>query len=356
MAVKTVFYASALLLMSSSAYAIQGSMTEDDAKQLAGVWQGTLGKTQVRACFNEYGDSGSYYYIKYLKPISLKFEDDHFQERDDTGRWQITLQDGQLEGLWYLAQGDKTLPINLRRVSAFDNATDCSSEAYNLALETQPKLKRGAWQSSNHVLKFRELTYGGEVGLEFRGQQPGLNKINHWLKQRLTSPELLEHYYQTRRDFLGRMGTAFSDETGVEVSFANDNWLSVRFYRWAAGYGASGISINFTNFDLKTGERFHPWQWFYDVDPDQQTNQLPSLLQAKWFPKGTEADPEFDCDSTEYGAKGYYHLTLETQNGQSGLKFWEFPRGNGCEHEFFLPLSDLKPYINQTGRQQLGLK
>lgn len=34
------------------------------------------------------------------------------------------------------------------------------------------------------------------------------------------------------------------------------------------------------------------------------------------FPTGEqEEDPEFDCGSTEYGAKGYYHLTLETQDG-----------------------------------------
>lgn len=357
MAVKTFVYASALLMTSTCAYASQDGMTKQESRLMAGVWQGTLGKTQIRACINEYGDSGSYYYLKYLTPISLEFKDNHFQEQDDSGRWRLSLQDDQLQGTWYLAQRDKTLPISLSRVTAADGATDCSSEAYNQALETRPQIKRGAWQSFNNALEFRELTYGGEMGLELRGAQAGLNKINHWLKQRLTSVELLELYYETRRDFLGRMGTAFSDETGVELSFANDTWLSVRFYRWAAGHGASGISINYTNFDLNTGERFHPWQWFYDTDPDKQTHQLPSGLQAKWFPTGEqEENPEFDCGSTEYGAKGYYHLTLETQDGLDGLRFWEYPRGNGCENEFFLPLSDVAPYLNQTGRQQLGLK
>ncbi|QGS59916.1 hypothetical protein [Shewanella algae] len=113
MAVKTFVYASALLMASTCAYDSQDGMTKQESRLMAGVWQGTLGKTQIRACINEYGDSGSYYYLKYLTPISLEFKDNHFQEQDDSGRWRLSLQDDQLQGTWYLAQRDKTLPISL---------------------------------------------------------------------------------------------------------------------------------------------------------------------------------------------------------------------------------------------------
>ena len=48
----------------------------DDAPEsrYAGTWSGTLGQSEIRACFNMFGH-GEYYYLRHRRPLRLQGED-----------------------------------------------------------------------------------------------------------------------------------------------------------------------------------------------------------------------------------------------------------------------------------------
>ncbi|GIU25489.1 hypothetical protein L2719_10385 [Shewanella schlegeliana] len=349
---------SSLLLLSSIALPVFA------ANDLSGIWQGTLGKSKIRVCFNEYG-TGSYYYQRYLTPIRLEQVDSHWQEENSTGYWQFdNVNEQQLIGLWFNKEGfnkepsasDKSLAIMLERQISSDGINDCSSNAYNQPLETAPKLSRGKWQhfedtdshqANSHQISYRQLSYGTEIGLEFKGDHAGITVINQWLKQKLTSDTLLAETFETRRRMLAQVGLPITDETGAEPSFINQHWLSVKFYRWAAGYGAGGINRTFTSFNLSDGKPFNPWQWFIEgADIDEMRHQLPPALREKLF-----ADMEVfeDCDNSD--GSGYFYLTLSSK----GIELWETPNGSGCENEFTLSPQEAMLFASEYGKSQLKL-
>ncbi|GIU27408.1 hypothetical protein [Shewanella sp. MBTL60-007] len=336
------------------------------ANDLSGIWQGTLGKSKIRVCFNEYG-TGSYYYQRYLTPIRLEQVDNHWQEDKQTGFWQFdSSSEQQLIGRWFKTeptqnQSAKSLTIKLERQISPDGINDCSSDAYNLPLETAPKLRHGKWQQFDNTdaeqastnkthtspLSYRQLTYGAELGLELKGEQAGIPAINQWLKQKLTSKEQFAETIETRRRMLARVGQPIADETGAEIDFINQHWLSVRFYRWAAGYGAGGISRTYTSFNLNDGQAFTPWQWFRSDAPlDQMRHQLPDALREKLF---SDMEVYEDCDNSD--GSGYFYLTLSPK----GIELWETPNGSGCENEFTLSPKEAIPFATEYGKSQLKL-
>ncbi|MEL4249646.1 hypothetical protein AAEH72_01280 [Shewanella xiamenensis] len=320
------------------------------ADELTGVWQGQLGKSKIRVCFNQYG-TGSYYYQKYLTPIRLELQDGIWKEENNTGNWQFDTATAQtLSGQWFKDSASKSLPIQLERQISPDNQDDCSADAYNLPLETKPSVSRGKWQRFQ-TIEYRPLTFGTDVGIEFNGPQKGISAINHWLERKLTDDAQLAQTFETRRRMLAQMGSFVADETFAEPIFLNQHWLSVRLYRWAAGYGANGISQELVSFSLADGKPFHPWQWFLENEqsqamPESMSYPLPQALKQKLF---ADIPPNADCPTSD--GSGYYQLTLES----TGMKFWEMPRGDGCEQEFTLTPQEAMPFATQWGKTQLKL-
>ena len=106
-----------------------------NAADLAGVWQGTLGKSAITACFNGAdGEQGSYYYQRILTPIQLTQANDNapWVEAGNTGLWKLDKPQGDtLAGAWSKTKDAKSLPLALKRIS-----TDgCGSDAYNAPME-----------------------------------------------------------------------------------------------------------------------------------------------------------------------------------------------------------------------------
>ncbi|MCG9964242.1 hypothetical protein [Shewanella cutis] len=320
------------------------------ADELTGVWLGQLGKSKIRVCFNQYG-TGSYYYQKYLTPIRLELQDGIWKEENNTGNWQFdTTTPQKLSGHWFKDSASKSQPIQLERQISPDNNDDCSADAYNLPLETTPSLSRGKWQSYQ-TIEYRPLTFGTDIGIEFKGPQTGITSINQFLERKLTDKTQLSDTFETRRRMLAQMGSFVADETFAEPIFINQHWLSVRLYRWAAGYGANGISQEFVSFSLADGKPFHPWQWFIENEqpqalPESMSYPLPQALKQKLF---ADITPNAECPTSD--GSGYYQLTLEA----NGIKFWETPRGDGCEQEFILTPQEAMPFATSWGKTQLKL-
>ena len=87
-----------------------------------GVWTGTIGTRQVRACLTRRRDElafGAYYYLDKLVPIELGYRamSGTWAEGYDPGgaTWQIALRDrNRITGTW--RKGASTLPVTLARV------------------------------------------------------------------------------------------------------------------------------------------------------------------------------------------------------------------------------------------------
>ena len=102
-----------LAAATSPAHAAEPAMT--------GLWEGSIGRYPIIACFDTGGfQRGSYYYRKVLVPIGLWHDDDTntwsegLSSRADPVIWSISVaSNGELTGTW--RQKDRELPIRLKR-------------------------------------------------------------------------------------------------------------------------------------------------------------------------------------------------------------------------------------------------
>jgi hypothetical protein len=324
----------------------------DDAG-LAGVWQGKLGNADIVACFNPPAAgiaTGSYYYIRHKTPIALNQTQDKLIWLEDkgTGTWALGNPDkDRLIGSWRNPKGGNPQTLALGRVLAADGGGACASNAFNLALEAFSGPEVGKVKQFEGK-KYRDLRIADVVTLELLEPGDKIAKINQALRQILPRKAAdLSEYFATRRRFLAESGTATEDETSATPLFWSSHWITINFYRWAAGYGRNGITLDYRSWDLQTGDEINPWEWFIAKPADSgNTNPLPQGLK-KFLLKDATLDKECQAD---YQGKGYYRLSFEA----NGMKFWEEPFGNGCEQEFLLTYPQLRPFLTPKGKLALG--
>ncbi|WP_095162807.1 hypothetical protein [Pseudomonas sp. Irchel 3F5] len=315
--------------------------------ELTGVWQGTLGKTPITACFNAAPDSnGSYYYQRFLTPIQLTQEraSERWAEDGRTGFWQLDAPRGDtLSGTWSKAPGGTPLPLALTRSSA----EGCGGDAYNAPMEAVPlpvKVEKKTFgEHAYHV-----TTQGAQVTLKLAGDGPAIHKINQQLARLAVSPEGPQAFFNERRDFLGMSGSAATSEISVMPTYWSSQWITVRFYRWSAGFGRSGISWGLHTWNLQTGESVDPWTWigtrFEWYSPFSGHVSLPKKF-ASWLQ--TQATADSECpDVASYGS---YDLSFDTQ----GMRLANKPIGNGCDVDMTFSWNQLQPLLSTQGRAAL---
>ncbi|MEG1327491.1 MAG: hypothetical protein RSD99_21505, partial [Janthinobacterium sp.] len=216
-----------------------------------GVWQGTVGKANIVACFNQPSTtqgsdrSGSYYYARYKTPIMLAKPNGKalWQELDakgnTTGTWSLNAQQGgKLVGTWTAPKSGKTLPLALTLLEAAGDREhpSCASDAYNLALEDFPGTKVSK-PLTFEGKQYRNLQVGDTITVELMAPGDGVAKINAQLRTVLAKNKKdLEDFYATRREYLGRNGFTTEDEVYADPTYWSPRWVTVKFYRWAAGY------------------------------------------------------------------------------------------------------------------------
>ena len=310
-----------------------------------GVWRGEVGGHAIVACFN--GDEhGSYYYSRIKTPIQLSRngKDNTWAENGFTGVWKFDVPNAsKLTGIWSDPKSRKTVPLRLDSQSNQTDERPCASDEYNTVLEVFPTLKVGKIEDFSGR-KYRKLRIADIETLELISPNVGALKVNHDLRSLLPkNREDLNEYYEKRRDFLGNMGLAAEDETFAQPRYWSADWITVHHYRWAAGFGARGISLTYRTWNLHTGDEVDMWQWFgtqssgYD-DTAQLTPKLKAFLFKYW-----KVEPE--CVENYYG-EGTYHATLEP----TGILFWENAYGAGCEKEILIPYAKLGPILSVKGK------
>jgi len=314
---------------------------------LAGVWQGTLGKSAITACFNAAPNSnGSYYYQRFVTPIQLTQAQagEPWTEDRKTGFWQLDAPQGdRLSGTWSKVPGGAPLPLALTRIST----EGCGDDAYNGPMEAAPlALKVVNKRFGEHRYQLR--TQGAQVSLRLEGDSPALKNINRQLERLAISPEGQEEFFSERREYLGRNGSGYTSEITVEPHYWSSQWLTVRFYRWAAGTGRNGISWGLHTWNLQTGERVDPWTWLggrqqWSDAYSGQVKLAPGF--AMWLEKQTTKDA--DCPAVS--SYSNYDLSFNTQ----GLQLSTPAYGDGCDNELSFTWEQLAPVLSAEGKAAL---
>lgn len=329
--------ASLLFLMPFVVYA--------DAELPQGVWSGTIGTKAIVACFNRgspYAAYGSYYYVDHLKPIDLttRNTDSDWHERNDTGRWELTAPtNGVIIGIWCNQKTEKTFPINLTIVDGNDDEAACARDSYNSRLESNLKIEMGKIVDFSPGRSYRKLQFAGQETVKLIGSDPALDRLNSLLKLD-QSKAAIDAYFQQRREFLSRVGYPVVDERHTEPTYWDANFITIKFYSWAAGTGRAGISMEYRTWNTRTGKEVDLWQW---IGANSRDPTLPPKLQ-KFLYRHINETPE--CKDG-YRGEGIFLLTLD----KTGLHFDEEAWGNGCEKSFFISYGKLRPFLSPAGKQ-----
>ncbi|WP_339531095.1 hypothetical protein [Pseudomonas mucidolens] len=330
------------------AFAGAASYADAAPADLAGVWSGTLGKASITACFNASPDSnGSYYYTRFLTPIQLSREQagEPWVEEGNSGSWQLnTPQENRLTGTWTKPSGGEPLPLVLTRT----DAQGCGSDAYNRPMESAPlpaKVEKRTFGAHRYQVK----TQGAEVTLKLEGDGRAMQKINQHLAQLAVSPEGQAEFFRERREYLGRNGSAHTSEIEVEPTYWSSHWITVKFYRWTAGYGRSGISWGLHSWNLQTGERVDPWRWVgsrqaWDDPYSAQVKLSPAF--SAWLQKQASVDE--GCPAISSYSR--FDLSFNTQ----GLQLSTPSYGDGCDNELSFTWAQLEPVLSAQGKAALA--
>ncbi len=98
-----------------------------------GVWSGTIGKSEVRVCLDQKGQS-AYRYLRYQTDIPLTLHENEWEGTDNgvvTETWALNNPQGNmLEGKWRKRNSGKTLPIRLNRLADVNSSAPCKSPTY----------------------------------------------------------------------------------------------------------------------------------------------------------------------------------------------------------------------------------
>ncbi|NUS99360.1 MAG: hypothetical protein HOP96_00080 [Sphingomonas sp.] len=333
-----------------------------------GVWQGTIGNLQIRACFSgdERRSFGAYFYMSKLVTIPLiKGEGaTQFSEggSDDARapRWNLTrAADNSIVGVW--TKGAKTLPLRLSRIVVADDDMPCASMTFH-----KPRL------SGLRILRSRATKDGiayTKLALDHRGHFPGISLESFQLDGNGTAVRrinavLAKPFGKTEdgHGWLGCVTNAFAGSAlgadfgeSYEPRLISQRWLSVIHlvggYCGGAHPDSSSISML---FDRTSGAQLHPLDWFTEKAVSREdlgdeygiyTTLKPALVAV--ILRDRKPD-DSEC----------YDATRQQESWDVGVDHGSlifsphFPHViSACGDEYRVPFGRLQPWLTEAGKK-----
>lgn len=377
--------------------ALAGAARADAPTPWMGVWQGSVGGAQVRACFGtrDQPDHGAYYYLRHLKLIRLDpafassgqawSEGDAEHDSEGAPQWRLAgAPGGALTGTWTDKAG-RSLPIRLTRVRLIkgdDVEEPCRGMTFMgpriapLTVTRTPAELDGtgyvrliANVGAHFDVKIESFELTGPI----LGTTPAAARLNAGLAKPLPSsrPSSLASSLASsagpgqelgRPDWLaclldaaGSFGEDGQFEDIVEPGLISRRWLvTSETMNAACGDRQRSDSVDWRLFSLPSGEPVDPWSWF-TTDAVQRSRvgstrltdiqpKLRKLLAARW-------SGEDECKDVARTENDWdIHPTRE------GLAFWPrlphlmFP----CAQDAVVPYGELAPLLNESGRAAIA--
>lgn len=341
------------------------------AAPLTGVWQGTVGATPVRACFNDrQGEAfGAYFYLSKLVTIPL-IKDDKGAARFSEGwpdkvqppRWALT-QAGPdaLGGIW--SQGQRKLPVRLTRVplTLGEDETPCGSLAFEQPRLNGVRVVRS--RAAKDGLAYTRLT------LDQRGHFPSVSVQSFELDGgsaavRRINAIVHKPFVDGADNWLGCIrssldSSAFEGEHNemVEPRMVTRKWLSIdQHWDGFCGGAHPDASDSPRLFDRASGAEVELYDWFTGAAVKREHSggesedaitlrpRFKAVIMAGW--KGDkdcrEAMSSEDFWSVELTRSGFVFTPLLAHVVQA------------CTERFPMPFAKAAPYLTVAGKTEVA--
>lgn len=336
-----------------------------------GVFEGTIGRYPVIACFDaRYDDDGfgSYYYLSQLKPIPLAANDakDRWSEgsvyNDNLAEgapvWTIrTGKTGNVTGTW--RGGKRSYPIKLTRIAqgAEEYEAACGKDSFLGPRIGTPEFIRtpaslGGFDYT--VLNYKTPPHFSLLsisGFTFAASQPGDGPIIAKLGAMLPTGSTQDEYAQCMAGNLLWRGEDGDFEMAASPRFANSQLLSVETTNSVYCGGAHpNFWQDYFLYDRQSGEAIDPAGLFNDSglklsEYGSKLMQAPlrDVIVAQW-PDDTDPECKDAVQDQEY-------WSIQVLEG--GISFQpDFPHVlTACEEQLFLTWDQTSPFLSDEGRK-----
>lgn len=365
-----------------------GAGADKAAPRWSGVWQGTIGTSEVELCLDAdaEGDArGAYYYRKHLKLIAI--EADESASRSDSvhlkeslpppkeqapGKpaaeavWQLqTSADGKsLTGTW--RDSRKALPVTLSMIPWHATAeyfTPCSSDAFNQPREQPARVTTKDATLGAVPYRVLSMSFGGRfdaevVSFELLGDTPGVRRFNAARRRELHEEEKnVFDCARSDRD-ISPGGADYSSRTAPTI--VTEHWAVIEQNVDADCGGAHPNNDTFvTTWRLDTGDKVDVWSWFLPAAAAVQHHghgaeayatvairkPLRALLRRGW--RRTDEG----CGAV--GALAEEWAVYPTTKGLGFLP--DLPHvDQACAEEVVLPWTRVLPLLNEAGQDAVS--
>ena len=362
-----------VVLMIAAALVATTPAAPAEKRNLAGIWEGTVGSKPIRACFNEqdWGTFGGYYYLSHLNAIPLQqprgapqtFVEGYDESDAKAPRWTIeNVADGKLAANW--RRGSKRLSIHMTRMPAVKLGayeTPCGSMSFHrarlqgLRMVRQPEAKDGV-RYTRLVLDHRGH-FGGDLTVEtfeLEGNSPAVRRIN----RRVTPSQVTDEDGWLPCITGWNSGPHGEWSETVEPRMFTRRWLTVAYelgyYCGGAHPDSSAYSLT---FDRQTGREVDLYQWLNQLAIERVINKSQTVNATKLRPSFRElilreriiSDP--GC-SDVLRRSDYWGVEL-TRTGFVFTPALAHAEG-GCSDAYPMSFKALAPYLSAEGKKNVA--
>jgi hypothetical protein len=348
-----------------------------------GIWRGTIGKAAVQVCLQrkDYGDSGAYYYLRYLDIISLGelparsqtdaspvWTEAPFSDKAPLGPlWHFTaIAHDRLQGTW--TGGDKTVPIDLVRVPMTKPSADedagapCGNLAFSLprfakpVVTTKPVMLKSVAYTRVSVAVGKQFTDSAFQTFRLPGDTPAIARVNAQLSADI--PKSTDAtYFQCTMAALAQNGLD-GDASSITVpEIITRDWMVSRTDSSDDCGGAHPNSnTTYGTWDLRKGATINLYDWFnlaalkQTINERRSKNQYITVAFTPVFRKMIDSafgSSEPECKDAERDADFWNpHLTAE------GVAFTpDLPHAEtACVEDAVIPFAKLAGYLSPAGK------
>jgi hypothetical protein len=386
------------LLVASFGFIAAQSYAAGSQLTWSGVWQGSVGKAEVRLCLQGAGNdvNGTYYYTRYLRLIPLTVADKRRTDsqslvlneimvgrskvgsdkkvaaRDETVVWTLRASGDRqgLEGNW--RSSAKELPVQLTRVpeiapkgtTADETQGACEGDSFNLPRE-QPARVGGADAKLKELgtsYRATALDFGNRFDSEIRSfellrDDDHARKFNAAQRKALTDEQ--SAVFECTRSVIGRDGQQGDYNAVVEPVFIGQHWLVARNYGSNDCGGAHpNAYMSYQTWNLDDGRTVDTWTWFNSKgavvamegqgDSRYRTVEIGNVLKTALVKAWPRDDA--DCKGIVEDGTVFSWVAYPQVRGMTFMP--ELPHvAYACNEEVTLPWAKVLPLLNASGRK-----
>lgn len=275
-------------------------------QQLEGVWQGTLGKQEIQACFSIRTDPntkkqsvyGGYYIQNQLTTYELLNEpkeqvESHKLSQDDNNEWQLeSISKQLLIGERINLETKASDPLKLRlagknKPTERDDAGCFEEPGFNQkrvnVLLDKIKIHDFGYQKKHYqelTLKNKDQQLDLDIQyLQLDVENLALEALNKTLKKTFVE----DLYFDMSCTSLGMAPTGGYHENKEQISFWNDEWITVKSTgNHYCGGAYPDLNTAYNTYNLSTAKIEELWTWFKDKRQDANVLKDASS-ETKWI-------------------------------------------------------------------------